>query len=583
MIVLITLIVLNSFSLPASYLHRNSMFDVLGIEANHFLNENISQFNSIIDKIPENITIHGNHRYWGHWGLYIDIPEEYISSYTPSEVNVMIEEWRKINNQLEDIVINSFGIPKGKESRALTNVLYSIHILDDYKDTLIDPLQDMNKLVSSIEKSIIDLYGKTSKEAIYCSSSFKSILNSNEDISLKVDKIKATLKHINISHSFKNELETQGIKVIDNLNVDDLIYLSSSLKPLFSYDNLIYEDNTIKVPLTKANIDEKTLEKLANVDAQMKLKKGFGILDENNNLIISDNFKTEFPSLYDEFYTHTMQDLKDKLMKNGYSENYTNEIVQWFMKEIDDNPEKLSRNISAIQSTKSPLDALTSGLVISFLRNFEGLIATINRDEDLGNFLSDFAKDTVGYGGMTYLISGIMIKGATKLSLIADLASLGFSEEFAILAFDGVKLTYGFMTGKGDINQLAKNLFETSTEAFSLFVPKSILISAGLTPGGFVYISGVVLGSLAIKFGVNYVFEKTKEMKNKNYVYTEDVEHLFPKGFLERTNNFFNLPEKMTFDNLPEKMTFENLPERMTFDNLPENLIFEDIYSPYLH
>ena len=72
-------------------------------------------------------------------------------------------------------------------------------------------------------------------------------------------------------------------------------------------------------------------------------------------------------------------------------------------------------------------------------------------------------------------------------------------------------------------------------------------------------------------------------MKNKNYVYTEDVEHLFPKGFLERTNNFFNLPEKMTFDNLPEKMTFENLPERMTFDNLPENLIFEDIYSPSLH
>lgn len=70
----------------------------------------------------------------------------------------------KINNQLEDIVINSFGIPKGKESRALTNVLYSIHILDDYKDTLIDPLQDMNKLVSSIEKSIIDLYGKLLKK-----------------------------------------------------------------------------------------------------------------------------------------------------------------------------------------------------------------------------------------------------------------------------------------------------------------------------------------------------------------------------------------------------------------------------------
>jgi hypothetical protein len=495
----------------------------------------------------------------------------------------MIEEWRKINNQLEDIVINSFGVPKGKESRALTNVLYSIHILDDYKDTLIDPLQDMNKLVSSIQKSIIDIYGKTSKEAIYCSNSFKSILNSNEDISLKVDKIKAILKHINISQSFKNELESQGINVIDNLNIDDLIYLRSSLKSLFSYDNLIYEDNMIKVPLTKANIDETTLKKLANVDAQIKLKNGSGILDENNNLILSDNFKTEFPSLFDESYRNIAQDLKEILMKKGYSENYTDDIVQWFMKEIDDNPEKLSRNIRAIQSTKSPLDALTSGLVISFIRNFDGLISTIKGDEDLGNFLSDFAMDTVGYGGMTYLISGMMIKGSTKISFIADLASLGLSEEFAILAFDGIKLAYGFITGKGDIEQLNKNLCESLTDAFSLFVPKYILFLAGVTPSGILYISGVVLGSLAIKFGVNFLLEKRDEMKDRNYVYTEDVEHLFPKGFLERTNNFFNLPEKMTFDNLPEKMTFENLPEEMTFDSLPEKLIFEDIYSPYLY
>jgi hypothetical protein len=337
---------------------------------------------------------------------------------------------------------------------------------------------------------------------------------------------------------------------------------------MIDYNKVIYEDGAIKYPLDSSGLDEDIIKKMRN---QPKL------IDGNNNLLLSEDMKKNYPEISDEFFKKFKGNLSDDIKKRGFSKKQMNELTEYFVKDIEKNPKNIKKNINIINNTKSLKEAFGTGVAMSLFRNLDGIIDVINGEDLKMETLSKLAIDTAGYGGSSFVISGLLLKGAKKSAIIGNLQALGMADDFAMIAFDGIKLGYGFITGKGDMKELKKNLRESTKGALTWFTSQQILLFVGVSSGGILYVGGVMVGSVVIDFGIEFVLDKVKSFNEEKYVLYEDVVHLFPKGFLERTNNFFNLPEKTTFENMTNKTTFDNISEKQTFDNLPKKLIFEEV------
>jgi len=350
-----------------------------------------------------------------------------------------------------------------------------------------------------------------------------------------------------------------------NLSLFDIAIIKSQL--MIDYNKVIYKNGEIRYPLDSSGIDE---------DIIKKMRDQSNLIDEKNNLIISDDLKKNYPEISAEFFKKFKDNIAKDLEKRGFTKKQMNELTEYFVKDIEKNPKNINKNLNIIKNTKSLKEAFGTGVAMSLFRNLDSVI-DIFKGEITAEALSKIAIDTAGYGGTSYIISGLLLKGAKKSAIIGNLQVLGMADDFAMIAFDGIKLGYGFITGKGDMKELTNELWESSKGAMSWFMSQQILLFVGVTPGGLLYVSGVMVGSMVIDFGIEFVLDKVKSHNEKKYVLREDVEHLFPKGFLERTNNFFNIPKKTTFENRINKTTFENTPEKQTYENLPEKLIFEEV------
>ena len=167
-------------ALPQSQIHARATLDVLSLNGVS-INSACKEISGVIDNDIRVGMMKGNHRYYGHWGFSDSIPFEsnyklrnYIES-NPGEKERIIKEWREAIVKMERIISKATGIPIGKQAKGLAGLIYDIHILQDYKDKIIEPLQDVSRLKRDVLKNINRIFGNNYSLSRYLKSEFAKI------------------------------------------------------------------------------------------------------------------------------------------------------------------------------------------------------------------------------------------------------------------------------------------------------------------------------------------------------------------------------------------------------------------------
>jgi hypothetical protein len=210
-------------ALPSRTLHARAAIYDLGFTGPEAWN-GVKAVSGIIDNDIRQGQFRGNHRNFGHWGFGGDIPfesnpalKQYVAS-NPGAKQEIIDAWTDCVRRIENHVSDSTGIPPGAQSHGVAAFVYDHHLLCDYADKVIEPLQPVFGIQRDLINAARETFGKRSEFASLLEEHFNRIskgLPVPEQAQLTLDALREAKFGTQLQRTFPKQFAEGKMRLID--------------------------------------------------------------------------------------------------------------------------------------------------------------------------------------------------------------------------------------------------------------------------------------------------------------------------------------------------------------------------------
>jgi hypothetical protein len=210
-------------ALPSRTLHARAAIYDLGFTGPDVRN-GLEAVSGTIDNDIRQGQFTGGHRNFGHWGFGGDIPfesnpalKQYVAN-NPGAKQEIIDAWADCVRRIENNISASTGISTGAQAHGVAAFVYDHHLLCDYADKVIEPLQPVSGIQRDLIKAARDTFGNRSEFASLLEEHFDKIskdLPVPEQAQLTLDALREAKFGAQLQKTFPKQFAEGKMQLID--------------------------------------------------------------------------------------------------------------------------------------------------------------------------------------------------------------------------------------------------------------------------------------------------------------------------------------------------------------------------------